>query len=42
MNQKEFETLYDKTIDVLIKRIYDSKMSKKQIEELVTQYLTFV
>jgi len=41
MSQKEFETLYDKTIDVLIKRIYNSQMTKEQINELVNQYLSF-
>jgi len=41
MDNEEFEKLYNRTIDVLIKHVYNSKMSKEEIEKLVEQYLQF-
>lgn len=41
MEPEEFEKLYSKSIDVLIKYVYKSKMSKEEMEKLVEQYLQF-
>jgi len=41
MDADEFERLYNKTIDVLIKRVYNYKLSREEIDGLVEQYLRF-
>ena len=41
MDQVVFDKLYSKTIDLLIKRIYNSQVSKKSIERMVSDYLKF-
>ena len=41
MEAEEFKELFDKTIDVLIKYVYNSKISKEEINEIVERYLTF-
>ena len=41
MDQVSFEKLYTKTIDLLIKQVYNSKMPKQQIESMVNEYLKF-
>jgi len=40
MDQDEFEKVYSKTIDVLIKHVY-SKLSKDEINTMVERYLEF-
>lgn len=42
MDQDEFQELYSKTIDVLIKHVYNLKSTPEQIEETVRKYLEFV
>jgi len=41
MTQEEFEELYSKTIDVLLKYVYGSKMTRIDIDKLVDIYLSF-
>jgi len=41
MSQEEFEQLYSKTIDVLLKQVYNYKLSGEEMDELVEQYLLF-
>ena len=41
MTEDEFAQLYSKTIDVLIKHVYGSKMTSEEIEETVKRYLEF-
>ena len=41
MDNQEFEDLYNRTIDVLIKYVYKSALGKEDIENLVEQYLSF-
>lgn len=41
MGQEEFEDLYSKTIDVLLKYVYGSKMTRQDIDKLVNIYLSF-
>ena len=42
MTEDEFGELYSKTVDVLIKHVYGSKMTKEEIETAVLRYLEFV
>jgi hypothetical protein len=42
MSESEFKELYSKTIDVLIKHVYGSKMTPEAIEETVKKYLEFL
>ena len=41
MDEAEFEKLYSATIDVLLKRVYDTKATKADIDGLVEAYLSF-
>ena len=41
MGQDEFEVYYSKIIDVLIKYVYGSHMTREQMDELVQKYLDF-
>jgi hypothetical protein len=41
MTEKEFESLYSKTIDVLIKNVYGSDMTPDKLNEIVNHYLQF-
>jgi len=41
MTEEEFSDLYDRTIDVLIKYVYDSKATHEEINETVRKYLEF-
>lgn len=41
MDQEEFEKLYSRTIDVLLKYVYGSGMDKAKLDNLVQQYLDF-
>ena len=42
MDQEQFQELYDKTITVLIKRVYGKDWTPEQIDQLVEKYLMFV
>ncbi len=42
MDETEFSDLYSKTIDVLIKHVYDSDMDKDKLNNIVNEYLNFV
>ena len=42
MSAEEFEDLYSKTIDVLIKHVYGSAMKPDRINKIVEEYLSFV
>ena len=41
MDQDEFEKLYSKTIDILIKNVYGSSLDADGLNEIVNKYLTF-
>ena len=41
MTEEEFDDLYSKTIDVLLKFIYDKNMNKEKLDLVVNQYLSF-
>lgn len=41
MSEESFADLYSKTIDVLLKYVYDSKMTPEKLDEIVNQYLSF-
>lgn len=41
MGQEEFENLYNRTIDVLLKYIYGSNMNREEIDKIVDTYLSF-
>ena len=41
MDQAEFEKLYSKTIDVLIKNVYGSSLDANKLNEIVEKYLQF-
>ena len=41
MSEDEFEDLYSKTIDVLLKYVYDKDMTKEEIDNIVAKYLEF-
>jgi hypothetical protein len=41
MDQAEFEDLYSKTIDVLIKNVYGSSLDADGLNEIVNKYLQF-
>ena len=41
MDEDEFSDLYSKTIDVFLKYVYDKDMTKKELDQIVTQYLEF-
>jgi len=41
MDQEEFEKLYSKTIDVLIKNVYGSSLDADGLNEIVNKYLQF-
>jgi len=42
MDEEEFERLYNKTIDVLLKYVYGKEMSRDDIDKLVNEILEFV
>jgi len=42
MEEKEFEDLYSKTIDIFLKRIYGKDMTAEEIDRIVKEYLRFV
>ena len=42
MTEDQFSELYSKTIDVLLKYVYDSTMTKEKLGKVVTAYLSFV
>jgi Protein of unknown function (DUF1367). len=41
MLEEQFADLYNKTIDLLIKRVYGGGMSPKDLDNIVNQYLDF-
>ena len=41
MDEAEFEKLYSSVIDSLLKRVYDMKATRENIDELVEAYLSF-
>ena len=41
MDQDEFEKLYSKTIDILIKNVYGSSLDADGLNEIVNKYLQF-
>ena len=41
MSEDEFEKLYSRTVDVLLKHVYGSDMTADEINETVDQYLRF-
>jgi len=41
MEQEEFEKLYSKTIDVLLKRVLSSDITKEQLENYTNQILSY-
>lgn len=41
MDQDTFEKLYSKTIDVLLKQVYNASMTREEIDKLVDQYIAF-
>ena len=41
MSPEDFETLYSMTIDVLLKHVYGSGMSREAVDGLVQKYLDF-
>jgi hypothetical protein len=41
MTEEDFESLYSRTIDVLIKHVYDAGMTHEEINETVNKYLQF-
>ena len=41
MLEEQFADLYNKTIDVLIKRVYGADMSPQDLDNIVNQYLSF-
>ena len=41
MDQEQFQQLYDKTITVLIKKVYGRGWTPEQVDELVEKYLRF-
>lgn len=41
MGQDEFENLYSRTIDVLLKHVYGKDMSREEIDKIVDTYLSF-
>jgi len=42
MDEEEFEKLYNKTIDVLLKHVYDNGMTAEDVNNLVNHILEFV
>jgi len=42
MEETEFEDLYSKTIDVLLKYVYNSDMTPEEIDRIANEYLRFV
>jgi hypothetical protein len=42
MDESQFSELYSKTIDVLLRRVYDSSISAEQLDELVDKFMGFV
>lgn len=42
MDEAQFKELYSKTIDVLLKRVYDNSMSAEELDDLVDKFLGFV
>jgi hypothetical protein len=41
MSQEEFESLYSKTIDVLLKHVYGQGMTPEELNQIVERYLSF-
>ncbi|MDO9530366.1 MAG: DUF1367 family protein [Syntrophales bacterium] len=41
MTEEEFSALYNKTINVLLKRVYNSTLTKEELENIVNQYMAF-
>jgi hypothetical protein len=41
MDDAEFQNLYSKTIDILIKHVYGGNMTPEQMDNTVNQYLSF-
>jgi hypothetical protein len=41
MSEDEFSELYSRTIDVLIKHVYDASMTPEEIDRVVMEYLKF-
>ena len=42
MTEEQFADLYSKTIDVMLKYIYDAEMTAEELDKTVNQYLNFV
>ena len=41
MEAEDFEKLYSTTIDVLLKRIYNSEIDKEELQNIVDSYMSF-
>ena len=41
MSEDEFESLFSKTIDILIKNVYGNSINSDELNEIVNQYLRF-
>ena len=41
MTEETFEKLYNSTINIFLKHIYDSEMTREKIENIVNQYLSY-
>jgi hypothetical protein len=41
MTEESFEDLYSKTIDVMLKYVYDKEMTPEKLNKIVDQYLSF-
>lgn len=41
MEESDFEKLYNQVINVLLKHVYNSEMSKEELDNIVNQYLSF-
>lgn len=41
MTEERFADLYSKTIDVMLKYVYDSEMTPEKLDKIVNQYLSF-
>ena len=41
MEEEEFEELFNKTINVLLKHVYDSNMTEEALNNVVNAYLSF-
>jgi len=41
MEEDDFEKLYNQTINVLLKHVYNLEMSKEELDNIVNQYMSF-